>query len=398
MYRTNIFLNSAFFHHFQKQILAESWKCDFKADILLDNFNRDRELYKDDTIFKQRRERVIPWIDNPHQWNTVILEACRELALQRPSIHSKVLEDLHILEALKDFVEHIQYFYTVASTMSVQGYSFQPLSQNSSKIHDLDKIDPIMLLGYSERFEDNASTSVWDLCVDRHVHVNPHHQVHAIWHNPSEEVMKLYSVGDSTCRHCGVHDISYRNYSEDLTACRHYMENNSTWKYLNKDSTSCGFRMENEATWKLCMKDRNTWRYCNDTNVREHNDEDTFAWSLCNEDDIAWKHCNKVDTPLVVFNEHSNVERQCNEGRDCNKVAIDLNEGGSVLTHCRVEALREMVCDKVARRLQKTLKGVSSSDMWDVEVAFFDGLPDEWMKKASIMMKKLKQGSVNVSL
>lgn len=360
MDRTNIFLDGTFFHHFQEQVLAESWKCDFPTDILLDNFNRDCELYKDDTIFKQRRKGIIPWIDNPHQWNKVILETCRELALQSPNIHSKLLQDLHLLEALKDFVEHLHYFYMVASTMSLQGYSFQPMSQHSSKIHDLDKLDPIMLLGYSERFEDNASTSVWDMCVDRHVHVNPHHQVHAIWRNPSEEDVKLYTVGDSG----------------------HSNKDSSSFGYCTKDFTDCRYHMECERTTKV---------YCNDANLLEHCTEDSSAWVLFNGDGIARKLTNKGDSTLKVFN----------DDRYCNKDAIDLRhftDGETALRHCRVDALREMVCDKVSRRLQKTLQGVVTCDMWDVEAAFFDGLPDEWMKKASMMMKTLKQSDVYANL
>ncbi|CAL1274865.1 unnamed protein product, partial [Larinioides sclopetarius] len=255
MDRKQIFHDPFFWQHFQKQVQNKYWKCDFSNNLLLDSLTRDSKLYKDDTVFTKRRQNIITWLDNESQWETIILGACAESASQRLGPHSQILKNLHILEAFTDFTEHLNCFYSVASTMSIQGQVVQPVSQYSSQVHDIDKLDPAMLVGYSERFEDNIATSLWDLCVDRHVRVNPHHQGHNVWHSLDE-------------------DESSRN--------------------------------------------------------------------------------------------------------------------------IRIEALREMVCDKVSRRMQKNLNGVICKDMWNVDIVFFQGLPQGWMDKADDIMKLMKLKGVSM--
>lgn len=231
----------------------QSWKCNFSDDILIRNLEKDATLYEDDTILRKRRLGVLKWVKNDKQWITVVLGACKEIANNHVGMYSEQLKKLHLLEALDDFVEHLNCFYTVASKMESKGYKVKPLSQQSSQIHDIDKIDPIMLVGYSERFEDNRITSVWNECVNRHTHVNPHHQAHCLWQG-----------------------------------------------------------------------------------------------NCCNETD-----CSK-----------------CEEIVD--------------------KALTEMVCDKVSRKLQKNLHGKVSEDMWDVDEAYFQGLPQKWLYKAFSIMEKMK--------
>ncbi|GIY69112.1 hypothetical protein CDAR_478271 [Caerostris darwini] len=45
----------------------------------------------------------------------------------------------------------------------------------------------------------------------------------------------------------------------------------------------------------------------------------------------------------------------------------------------RTKALREMICDKVSRRVQKGLGGRLTEDMWNVEEAYFKGLTEDWV-------------------
>ncbi|GFW68776.1 uncharacterized protein TNCV_3639911 [Trichonephila clavipes] len=250
MSRPHIFHDPFFWQHFQKQVQNKLWKCDFPSSILLNNLPRDSDLYRDDSILTKRRQSILTWLNHESQWETVILGACVELASQRSGLHSQILKSLHVLEAFRDFTDHLNCFYNVASTMSMKGQIVQPVSQYSSQIHDIDKLDPVMLVGYSERFEDNTATSVWDICVERHVQINPHHQGHDVWHSDSED--------------------------------------------------------ESSRTIKAV-------------------------------------------------------------------------------------ALREMVCDKVSRRLQKNLNGVVCKDMWNVEIVYYQGLPQEWMDKADHIMKLMKR-------
>ncbi|KAL1471604.1 hypothetical protein MTO96_039855, partial [Rhipicephalus appendiculatus] len=52
----------------------------------------------------------------------------------------------------------------------------------SSSIHDIDKLDPIMLAGYSERWEDTKHTALWHVCVRSHFSINTHRQQNELWH------------------------------------------------------------------------------------------------------------------------------------------------------------------------------------------------------------------------
>lgn len=238
----------------------KSWKCAFPADIIKNNIIEDALLYDDDTIFYKRRQGVAEWIGNDTMWSTIVLGACKELAEKTHGEFVQKLENLHLLEALADFVDHINYFYEVASIMRSRGEEVLVLSPDASPIHDIDKLDPIMLVGYSERFEDNRNTSLWLACLDRHTCKNPHHQAHCMW----------------------------------------------------RDCCRCGTAATNNT--KVCMG------------------------------------CDNV----------------------------------------RSIALREMVCDKVSRRLQKNLDGEVSENMWDTDMNFYEGLSAQWIDKASALLKHLK--------
>ncbi|KAL1443835.1 hypothetical protein MTO96_045805 [Rhipicephalus appendiculatus] len=52
----------------------------------------------------------------------------------------------------------------------------------SSSTHDIDKLDPIMLAGYSERWEDKKDTALWHACLESHYSLNTHHQQNELWH------------------------------------------------------------------------------------------------------------------------------------------------------------------------------------------------------------------------
>ena len=240
---THVFKDPAFWQHFQHQVRLKSWKCNFPSDILVRNIEKDAELYKDDTILRKRRLGVVKWIKNDTQWITVILGACKEIANGEIGDYSYQLKKLHLLEALDDFVEHLNCFYTVASVMKSKGQEVKAYSQHSSQIHDIDKIDPIMLVGYSERFEDNQITSVWDECVDRHTHINPHHQAHCLWHENccNETCTKCQQIEDKALAEMVCDKVSRRlqknlhgEVSEDMWNVDGMYFNGLPEKWLNK--------------------------------------------------------------------------------------------------------------------------------------------------------------------
>ncbi|KAH8037607.1 hypothetical protein HPB51_015041 [Rhipicephalus microplus] len=55
-------------------------------------------------------------------------------------------------------------------------------SHASSSIHDIDKLDPVMLAGYGERWEDTKHTSLWRACVESHFSLITHYQQNEVWH------------------------------------------------------------------------------------------------------------------------------------------------------------------------------------------------------------------------
>lgn len=179
---THVLKNPAIWQNFQQQVEKRSWKCNLPFDILTQNFE-DVALYKGDTTLNMRRLGISEYVKNDSQWITTILGASRDIVNGEVGMYSTQLKKLHILDALDDFIEHLNCFYTVAAEMQSKGQKVKPLSQHSSQIHDIDKLDPIMLVGYSERFEDGQVTSVWKECVNRHIHINPHHQAHYLWQN-----------------------------------------------------------------------------------------------------------------------------------------------------------------------------------------------------------------------
>ncbi|GIY03537.1 hypothetical protein CEXT_92981 [Caerostris extrusa] len=251
----HIFNNLTFWNYFETQVLTKAWKCDFPPNLLTDTLNKDAELYTDDSVFQKRRRWILKLVQNDTMWITFVLGACKELANKHKGPYSKELNELHMMEPFQDFVDHIGFFYKVASIMKSRGQTVHVYGQDSSKIHDIDKLDPIMMIGYSERFEDNVTTSVWNHCVDRHTTVNRHHQAHCLWHD--------------CCT----------NENEEYTCC----------------------------------------------------------------DDM------------------------------------------------RTKAVREMICDKVSRRVQKGLGGRLTEDMWNVEEAYFKGLTEDWVVKAMDMMHSMRR-------
>lgn len=263
----HIFHNPDFWHHFETQVRSKFIYGNFAPYLLLKTFEKDKALYDDNSIFRKRRLNGIEFVKNDSLWIDIVLGACKEYANGVRGPYSKKLQDTHILDAFEDYVAHLDYFQQVASVMASKGEEVHVFSQNSSEVHDIDKLDPAMLVGYSERFEDQRETSVWNVCVERHTKVNPHHQAHCLWH----DCCQILKSGNS-CRSSG-------------------------------------------------------------------------------------------------------SDNSCENARN--------------------KALREMVCDKVSRRLQKNLGGQMSNDMWNVEAEYFKGIPEVWVDKAVQLMQSMKESSLS---
>uniref|UniRef100_A0A224Y8G1 Uncharacterized protein n=1 Tax=Rhipicephalus zambeziensis TaxID=60191 RepID=A0A224Y8G1_9ACAR len=162
------------------------WKVD-KFDTLtsLDAYSEDVRHYpvEDDRIrMKKRRHAALRLRSNPERWSRIALNAMRELATDSSGPAVANLVQSGFLAAFKDFAVHTRYFQLTKNLMESAGITVFVAGHASSSIHDIDKLDPIMLAGYSERWEDTKHTALWHVCVGSHFSINTHHQQNELWH------------------------------------------------------------------------------------------------------------------------------------------------------------------------------------------------------------------------
>lgn len=164
----------------------QAWKVEsFDSLAALDGYCEDVRHYpvENERIrMKQRRDAALWLRSNPGRWSRIALDALRELAAESAGPAVAILVQSGFLAAFKDFAVHTRYFQVTRNLMESAGITVFVSGHASSSIHDVDKLDPIMLAGYSERWEDKKDTSLWRACLESHYSLNPHHQQHELWH------------------------------------------------------------------------------------------------------------------------------------------------------------------------------------------------------------------------
>ncbi|KAL3238802.1 hypothetical protein MRX96_021832 [Rhipicephalus microplus] len=174
-----------------EQLLADivdrqAWKVErFDSLATLDGYCEDVRHYpveNERICMKQRRDAALRLKSNPERWSRITLDALRELAVDSPGPAVAILAQSGFLAAFEDFAVHTRYFQVTRNLMESAGITVFVSGHASSSIHDVDKLDPIMLAGYSERWEDGKDTSLWRACLESHYSLNPHHQQHQLWH------------------------------------------------------------------------------------------------------------------------------------------------------------------------------------------------------------------------
>nr|XP_037286332.1 uncharacterized protein LOC119179369 [Rhipicephalus microplus] len=164
----------------------QAWKVEsFDSLATLDGYCEDVRHYpvENERIrMNQRRDAALRLRSNPGRWSRIALDALRELAVDSLGPAVAILAQSGFLAAFEDFAVHTRYFQVTRNLMESAGITVFVSGHASSSIHDVDKLDPIMLAGYSERWEDGKDTSLWRACLESHYSLNPHHQQHELWH------------------------------------------------------------------------------------------------------------------------------------------------------------------------------------------------------------------------
>lgn len=186
------FLAEPYFCDLWKQLALDivertAWKVErFDSLTSLDAYSADVWHYpvEDERIrMKQRRDTALRLRSKPKLWSTLAFAALKELASDSPGHAVATLDHSGLLAAFKDFAAHTHYFQVTRNLMESAGVKVSITANASSCIHDIDKLDPIMLAGYSERWEDVRDTALWHVCVDSHFALNTHHQQNELWHS-----------------------------------------------------------------------------------------------------------------------------------------------------------------------------------------------------------------------
>ncbi|KAL1414308.1 hypothetical protein MTO96_030543 [Rhipicephalus appendiculatus] len=169
----------------------QAWKvASFDSLTSLDAYSEDLRHYpvENERIrMKQRRDAALRLRSNPERWSRIALDALRDLAADSPGPAVATLAQSGFLAAFKDFAVHTRYFQVTRNLMESAGITVFVSGHASSSTHDIDKLDPIMLVGYSERWEDKKDTALWHACLESHYSLNTHHQQHELWHSEDSD-------------------------------------------------------------------------------------------------------------------------------------------------------------------------------------------------------------------
>lgn len=152
----------------------------------LDEYSDDVRHYvtpEERVHMKHRREAALSFRRNPERWSRLVLAGLRELASNSQGPATATLKRAGLFSAFQDFALHIHYFQVTRKIMESAGVAVSVSANGSSSVHDVDKLDPIMLCGYCERWEDTRDTALWRACLESHYAINTHHQHNELWHS-----------------------------------------------------------------------------------------------------------------------------------------------------------------------------------------------------------------------
>ncbi|XP_054927377.1 uncharacterized protein [Dermacentor andersoni] len=159
----------------------QAWRVkafDDSSERLLDAYSEDEERIR----MKHRRDAALKLRADPGRWSRLVLAGLRELAADAAGPGTAAIVRTGLLHAFQDFATHIRYFQITRGLMEAAGMAVPLTANASSSVHDVDKLDPVMLAGYCERWEDVRDTALWHACLEYHYAINTHHQQNELWH------------------------------------------------------------------------------------------------------------------------------------------------------------------------------------------------------------------------
>lgn len=166
----------------------QAWRVkafDDNSERLLDAYSEDVRHYplpEERNRMKHRRNAALKLRADPERWSRLVLAGLRELAADTPGPATAAIGCSGLLYAFRDFATHIRYFRITRGLMEAAGVAVPLTANASSSVHDVDKLDPVMLAGYCERWEDVRDTALWHACLEYHYAINTHHQQNELWH------------------------------------------------------------------------------------------------------------------------------------------------------------------------------------------------------------------------
>ncbi|XP_037516523.1 uncharacterized protein LOC119393529 [Rhipicephalus sanguineus] len=158
---------------------------------LLDAYSEDVRHYplpEERIRMKHRRHAALKFRADPERWSRLVLAGLGEAAAGTSAgPATAALGHSGLLHAFRDFATHIHYFQITRGLMEAAGVAVPLTANASSSVHDVDKLDPVMLAGYCERWEDLRDTALWHDCLEYHYAINTHHQQNELWHTEEGE-------------------------------------------------------------------------------------------------------------------------------------------------------------------------------------------------------------------
>ncbi|XP_023217513.1 uncharacterized protein LOC111619919 [Centruroides sculpturatus] len=180
--------------------VKKSWDNLFPFTILDDLLEKDSKLYENDEIVRCRRNSAKN-LSNAKQWSQMVTGAFWEIVNGQEDKAVREFRKLGLYNSLYDFVHHIKYFETVKKVMEERGERVYIFGRSRCSIHDIDKLHPIMLVGYAEKFDDHKDTLLWQVTLEKHIKMNPHHQGNRLWSNENNysDDLKYVALGEMIC-------------------------------------------------------------------------------------------------------------------------------------------------------------------------------------------------------
>lgn len=180
--------------------VKKSWDGLFSFQLLEDTLEEDRKLYEDDKIFLCRRNSAKIFSDSK-QWSKLVTEAFWQIVCGREDEAVAKFRKMYLYNSLCDVVYHLNYFEIVKQVMEERGIKVYNFGYNHASIHDIDKLHPVMLVAFAEKFDDHKNTLLWDIALQNHININSHHQGNSLWIEESKysEVLRNVALGEMIC-------------------------------------------------------------------------------------------------------------------------------------------------------------------------------------------------------